>query len=189
MPGEKRFRNSFMGGFKKSDVNIYIEKLLKEFDEKLKNKDDEIAVLKNQNKDLRHKYDDLSKKSDEIGESRSKIANVLIQAQENAEKILENARLEALEEKKKLEEMIEKDKEKIVDIRSEIKTLKSGVVALLRKYEDQLTELAREEEEAQEREELMARSEAAAVSEQGWGSGTSIQSTADTDYEPGFTRY
>ena len=44
MAREKRFRTSFMGGFKKSDVNAYIERILKEFDEKLKSKDDEISV-------------------------------------------------------------------------------------------------------------------------------------------------
>ena len=35
MPGEKRFGTSLFG-FKKSDVNSYIEKILKEFDDKLK---------------------------------------------------------------------------------------------------------------------------------------------------------
>ena len=48
MPGEKRFRTSFMGGFKKSDVNSYIEKILTEFDGKLKDKDNEILSLKSQ---------------------------------------------------------------------------------------------------------------------------------------------
>ena len=191
MPGEKRFRSTFMGGFKKSDVNVYIEKILKEFDEKLKNKDDEIAVLKSQNKDLKNKYEDLSRRSDEIGESRNKIANVLIQAQENAEKILENARLEAIEEKKKLEETIEKDREKIVDIRTEIKNLKNEVVTLLKKYEEQLSELAKGEEAAQAVEQAM--DQAAAASEPGWEDDMSAQqeqAAASTDeYDPGFTRY
>lgn len=137
MPGEKRFRTSLFG-FKKVDVSTYIEKLLREFDDKLKEKDDEIATLKNQNKEYKQKYEDLYKKADQINEDREKIANVLIKAQEQAQSMLKDARLEALEEKKKLEETIEKEKEKLVDIRQELKTLKSEVVNTLKKYEVQL---------------------------------------------------
>lgn len=148
MPGEKRFRTSFMGGFKKADVNAYIEKILREFDDKLKEKDDEIAGLKVQSKDVRTKYEELLKKADQINEDRAKIAEVLIKAQEKADLMLENARIEALEEKKQLEETIEQDREKLVDIRQEVKALKGEIVNMLKKYETQLGEVAHDEEEA-----------------------------------------
>jgi phage shock protein A len=148
MPGEKRFRTSFMGGFKKADVNTYIEKILREFDDKLKEKDDEIAGIKLQSKDVRTKYEELQKKADQINEDRAKIADVLIKAQEKADLMMENARLEALEEKKQLEETIEQDREKLVDIRQEVKALKGEIVNMLKKYESQLGEVARDEEEA-----------------------------------------
>lgn len=148
MPGEKRFRTSFMGGFKKADVNAYIEKILREFDDKLKEKDDEIAGLKQQGKDTRAKYEEMLKKSDQINEDRAKIAEVLIKAQEKADLMLENARLEALEEKRQLEATIEQDKEKLVDIRQEVKSLKGEIVNMLKKYESQLGEVAHDEEEA-----------------------------------------
>ena len=141
MAGEKRFRTSLFG-FKKSDVNYYIEKILKEFDDKLKEKDDEVASLKNQMRDVRTKYDDLSKKADQINEDRAKIGDVLIKAQEKAEMILEDARLQAFEEKKKLERMVEEEKEKLVDIKQELKILKAEVVNTLKKYETQLNEFA-----------------------------------------------
>lgn len=147
MPGEKRFRTSFMGGFKKADVNAYIEKILGEFDNKLKEKDDEIASLKNQNKDLKTKYEELSKRADQINEERAKIADVLIKAQEKAEIMLEDARLEALDEKKKLEEVIEQEKERLVDIRQEMKVLKSEIVSTLKKYEGQLENIIQVETE------------------------------------------
>ena len=146
MPGEKRFRTSFMGGFKKSDVNAYIEKILGEFDNRFKAKDEEIASLKNQNKDIKSKYEELSKRADQISEDRAKIADVLIKAQEKAQLMLEDARLEALEEKKKLEEIIEQEKEKLVDIRQEIKTLKAEFVSALKKYENQLGTFIQEDE-------------------------------------------
>jgi chromosome segregation ATPase len=137
MAGEKRFRTS-MFGFKKSDVNSYIEKMLREFDDRLKEKDDEIAVLKSQNKEIKMKYDDIAQKADQINEDRAKIADVLIKAQEKAELMLEEARVQAIEEKKRLEQMIEEEREKLVDIKAELKTLKSEVVATLKKYEGQL---------------------------------------------------
>lgn len=139
MPGEKRFRTSFMGGFKKSDVNAYIEKILREFDDKLKEKDDEIAILKNQNKEYKFKYDELQRKADQINDDRAKIADVLIQAQEKAQLMIEDARAEALEEKRKLEGIIEIEREKLVDIRKEVKMLKGEVVSTLKKYESQLS--------------------------------------------------
>lgn len=147
MPGEKRFRTSFMGGFKKSDVNSYIEKILGEFDVKLKEKDDEITSLKNQSREIRLKYEELLKKADQINDDRAKIAEVLIKAQEKAELMLDDARAEALEEKKKLESVIEEERERLVDIRQEMKTLKNEVVSTLRKYESQLGTFVPSDEE------------------------------------------
>lgn len=147
MPGEKRFRNSLFG-FNKVDVNTYIEKILREFDDKLKEKDDELSALKNQNKELKQKYEDIYKKSDQINEDRAKIANVLIKAQEQAQTMLEDAKIEALDEKKKLEVTIEQEKEKLVDVRQELKSLKSEVVNTLKKYEIQLDGMLEEDQQA-----------------------------------------
>lgn len=140
MAGEKRFRNSLFG-FNRSDVNTYIEKMLKEFDDKLKEKEDEIASLKSNNKEIRIRYEDLARKSDEINEDRAKIADVLIKAQEKGQVMIEEARHQAIDEKKKLEELVENEKEKLVDIKKELKLLKSEVVSTLKKYEGQLSDI------------------------------------------------
>ncbi len=147
MPGEKRFGTSLFG-FKKVDVNTYIEKLLREFDDKLKEKDEEISALKNQNREFKQKYEELFRKADQINEDRERIASVLIKAQQQAQSMLLEAREEALEEKRKLEETIEIEKEKLVDIRQELKTLKSEVVNTLKKYEAQLGGIINEEQQA-----------------------------------------
>lgn len=141
MAGEKRFRTS-MFGFEKSDVNSYIEKILKEFDDKLKSKDDEISSLKNLNRDIKQKYEELTKKAEQINEDRVKIASVLLKAQEKAELMLEEARSEAVEEKKKLDTMLETEKEKLVDARQELRNLRNEALNLLRKFEEQLSEAA-----------------------------------------------
>jgi cell division septum initiation protein DivIVA len=106
MPGEKRFRTSFLGGFKKSDVNSYIEQLVEEHSAEVEANEKEIESLRNQCREYRLKYEELLKKSSQIEEDRAKIADVLIKAQEKAERMVEDARIEALEEKKKLEDTI-----------------------------------------------------------------------------------
>jgi len=144
MAENERFRSS-MSGFKKSDVNNYIERLLREFEDKLKEKDSEILNLKNQNKEIRAKYEDLASKADQINEDRSKIASVLLKAQEKAELMINEAKSRADEEKKTLEAAIEQEKEKFVDIKEELKKLKNGVIDTLKKYDVQLTEMIKEE--------------------------------------------
>lgn len=144
MAGEKRFRTSLFG-FNKSDVNLYIERILKEFDDKLRQREEEISLLKTQNKDLRSKYDELMQKADQINEDRAKIAEVLIKAQEKAERMIEEGVNQANVEKKKIEQQVEQEKEKLVDIRSEIKMLKAEVVSTLKKYDHQLGNMMREE--------------------------------------------
>jgi chromosome segregation ATPase len=149
MAGEKRFGTSLFG-FAKTDVNTYIERMLKEFDEKLKEKDDELNAWKNQFRDAKAKYEELTRKADQVNEDRAKIADVLIKAQDKAEQLLEDARTQALEEKKKLEHSIEQEKEKLVDIKEDLKTLKSIVVDTLEKYESQLNEMIDEGETEEE---------------------------------------
>lgn len=145
MAGEKRFRTSLLG-FNKSDVNLYIERILKEFDDKIRQKDEEITILKTQNKDLKSKYEELSQKANQVNDDRTRIAEVLIKAQEQAAAIVEEAINQSNLEKKRIEGLIEEEKEKLVDIKSEIKVLKAEFVSTLKKYENQLGDMVKEEE-------------------------------------------
>jgi uncharacterized phage infection (PIP) family protein YhgE len=144
MPGEKRFRTSPFG-FNKSDVNSYVEKILREFEERLKQKDDEIAILKNQGRDMKSKYEEIIKNADQIEIDRAKIADVLIKAQEQAETILEESRKQFMEERKKLEEINEQEKEKIVDMKEKVKYLRSEIIDVLKGFEDNLSNIVEDE--------------------------------------------
>lgn len=144
MAGEKRFRTSLFG-FKKADVNYYIEKILKEFENRLKAKDAEIDEAKDKGKEFRLKYEGIVDKAEQIETDRSKIASVLIKAEEKAEEILTLAREKAIEEKADIEKEIEQEKERLVDAKLELKKLKDEVVGTLRKYENQLGEIIEEE--------------------------------------------
>lgn len=140
MSGEKRFGTSLFG-FKKKDVNSYIQKMLHDFNFKIKEKDEEIAVLKNQNKELKEKYEECLKKTEQINEDKNKIADALIIAEEKANLIIEEAKKQAEEEKRSIEEMIEKEKEKLVELKNQIKLLRTEFVTALKKYEQQLNDM------------------------------------------------
>ena len=144
MAGEKRFRTTFVG-FKKSDVNLYIERILKEFEDKMRIKDEEISLLKVQNNDVKSKYAELSQKADEINYDRAKIAEVLLKAQEKADLIVSDAIVEANKEKKEISSLIEAEKEKLVDIKREVKALKLEFTNTLKKYENQLENMVNED--------------------------------------------
>ena len=144
MPGEKRFGTSLFG-FQKSDVNSYIEKMLREFEDKLKEKDDEILSLKAQGREVRSKYDEFTRRVDQISEDRTRIADVLIKAQEQAAAMVEEARNDAFEERKKIEQLIEEEKEQLVDYKQQLKALKSEVVETLKKFDAQLNEIIGDE--------------------------------------------
>lgn len=139
MAGEKKFGTS-MFGFKRADVNAYIERIIHEFDLRLKEKDDEIADLKTQVKELKSKYEETWQEAEKVMREKEKIAGVLLQAQEQAENMMVEAREKALQEKKHLDQVLESEKEKIVDIKRELKGLKNQIAELLSKYEHQLDE-------------------------------------------------
>jgi len=140
MSGEKKFGTSVFG-FNKSDVNAYIEKILYEFDLRLKEQDEEISNLKLQIREMKTRYESAAEDSETLNKEKEKIASALITAQETADAILREAKERAAEEKSKLEEALEKEREKIIDIKRDIKTMKVQIVDMLTKYQGLLNEI------------------------------------------------
>ena len=139
MSGEKKFRSG-MSGYNKDDVNEYIERILSEFDSRLKEKDDEISSLKLQLRDIRNKLDVAGTDAGSIAKDREKISLVLIQAQQKADSMLDEARSEAEKERLRLENLLESHRESLIDIKRDIRDMKSHVADLLAKYATQLDE-------------------------------------------------
>ena len=137
MAGEKHFGNTLFG-FNKHDVNSYIENLLKDFENKVKEHEVEIARLSNENKELRCKYEQILTKEEKTNQEKERIAEVLIKAQEKAQLMIEDAKTKAIEERNKIQEITEQEKEKLVDIKEEIRILKKSITGTLKKYEVQL---------------------------------------------------
>lgn len=143
MPGEKRFRNSTMG-FNREDVTAYIEKIMVEYDNKLKDKEVEIAALKSDLREYKQKYEVLFQKAEEVKEERDKIATVMLKAQEQACLIVEEAQIRALEEKEKYDLLIGEEKARLADIRRYLTHLKSEVIDTMKKVEGDLEEYIEE---------------------------------------------
>lgn len=137
MAGEKKFGSS-MFGFKRADVNAYIERIIREFDHRLREKDEEIANLKLRFSELQAKYDQLSQNAEYLFKEKEKIAGVLLQAQEKAETMMAEAQDKALKEKVRLDQTLETEREKIVDIKRDLKSLKSHINGILTNFESDL---------------------------------------------------
>jgi len=143
MAGVKLFSTALFG-FKKEHVNSYLEKMNKEYEDKIKMKEIEIADIKAQYRDMKSKNDEMNLNIEDIKEGREKIANALITAQEKAGTIIDEARKQAIDEKKMLENQVEAEKEKLVDIKQELKVLKVDVIGKLKKYEGELSSFINE---------------------------------------------
>ena len=106
-------------GFKKQTVLEYMEMMASMLDEK----DAEVKEYKNKIVELSGEYD--------------KIAKVLVKAEAEAEEIVDNAKQQANVEKAKIEEMIEKEKESVVDVKNELKSLREIARSLVSRLEDE----------------------------------------------------
>ncbi len=137
--GEKKFRTG-MSGYNKDDVNEYIERILSEFDSRLKEKDDEIASLKGQAKDLKNRLDQAGTDASSVARDREQISLVLIQAQQKADSMMLEAHSEADAEKARLEKLLEAHRENLIDIKRDIRDMKAHVTDLLAKYATNLDE-------------------------------------------------
>lgn len=133
MAGEKRFRNSLIG-FNKSDVAAYMEKIIKEYGDQIRLRDEEIVSLKAKKNELEERCGKLQKKVDAQTDDREKIANVLLKAQEKADEVIKNAQEQADVERKKLEAELESDREKIVEAKGELKVLRKQAMDTMKNF-------------------------------------------------------
>ena len=137
MENEKKF-NTEMFGYDKKEVEEYLREMKADYESSLQAEKAEINRLSNEITIIRKK---LERYDTEYIEKQEKVANALITAEDQARNILENARQEALNEKKRIESVIEVEKEKLLDIKREVIDLKERTVRVLEKYNETMTEL------------------------------------------------
>ncbi len=145
MEGERRFRTGLFG-YKKQDVYDFIEKLARDLEEQIKEKDDELSTLRQENKELKSKLDQSIAKIDQIENDRSYIANAIIKAEEKAKAIMDDAVAEAELKKQELQIKIQRENDKLKQVKQELHELKDNAINAVKKYESQLIELVGNEE-------------------------------------------
>jgi len=138
---KKLFGIAFLG-FDKKDVTSYIDKIVKEYEGKFREKDNEIYTLSNVNNMLKEENNKLLKKLNEIEIGKERIASVLIKANEKADLIMEEAKRRAETEKKEIEGQIEKEKLKLNNIKTIVHEFKGEIIKFSKGFEAKMDDFA-----------------------------------------------
>lgn len=137
MENEKKFSNE-MFGYDKKEVEEYIKALKAEYESKLQAEKSDSNRIANELTIVKKK---LERYETDYVERQEKVANALITAEDQARKIIEDARAEALQEKDRIEGLIEMEREKLLDVKKEVIDLKEKTIKLLDKYSNEMNNL------------------------------------------------
>lgn len=137
MENEKKF-DTEMFGFNKKEVEEYIRDLKADYEGMIQVEKAEVNRLSNEITIIRKK---LERYDTEYLEKQEKVANALITAEDQSRSIIESARQEAMDEKNRIETLIEVEKEKLLDIKKEVIDLKERTVRVLEKYNESMSDL------------------------------------------------
>ena len=137
METEKKF-SSELFGYDKIEVEEYIKAMKAEYESKIQAEKSDANRIANELTILKKK---LEKYEIDYIAKQEKVANALITAEDQAKKIIENSRIESMQEKDRIEHLIEMEKEKLLDIKKEVIDLKEKTITLLDKYSSEMNNL------------------------------------------------
>lgn len=137
MENEKKF-DTEMFGYDKKEVEEYIKDMKADYEGRIQLEKAEVNRLSNEITIIRKK---LERYDSEYLEKQEKVANALITAEDQSKAIIENARQQAISEKKRIEDLIEAEKEKLLDIKKEVVELKERTIMVLEKYNETMSDL------------------------------------------------
>ena len=137
MENEKKFSNE-MFGYDKREVEEYIKAMKAEYESKIQAEKSDANRIANELTILKRK---LEKYETDYIAKQEKVADALITAEDQAKKIIENSRIESMQEKDRIEHLIEMEKEKLLDIKKEVIDLKEKTITLLDKYSNEMNNL------------------------------------------------
>ena len=137
MENEKKF-DTEMFGYDKKEVEEYIKDMKADYEGRLQVEKAEVNRLSNEITIIRKK---LERYDNEYLQKQEKVANALITAEDQSKAIVESARQEAINEKNRIEALIEAEKEKLLDIKKEVIELKERTVQVLEKYNNTMSDL------------------------------------------------
>ena len=102
MENEKKFSNE-MFGYDKREVEEYIKAMKAEYESKIQAEKSDANRIANELTILKRK---LEKYETDYIAKQEKVANALITAEDQAKKIIENSRIESMQEKDRIEHLI-----------------------------------------------------------------------------------
>ena len=137
MENDKKF-TSEMFGYDKKEVEEYIKALKAEYESRIQAERSDANRISNELTIVKKK---LERYEIDYIEKQEKVANALITAEDQAKKIVETSRTEAMQEKERIESLIEMEKEKLLDIKKDLIDLKEKTVSLLEKYSQGMNDL------------------------------------------------
>ncbi|MEG2311012.1 MAG: DivIVA domain-containing protein, partial [Clostridia bacterium] len=137
MENDKKFSNE-MFGYDKKEVEEYIKAIKAEYESKIQAERSDANRLANELTIVKKK---LERYEVDYIQKQEKVANALITAEDQAKKIVENSRSEAMQEKDRIEHLIEMEKEKLLDIKKEVIDLKEKTIRILDKYSNDMNSL------------------------------------------------
>lgn len=137
MENEKKF-DSEMFGYNKKDVDEYIKDMKADYEGRIQVEKAEVNRLSNEITIIRKK---LERYDNEYLEKQEKVANALITAEDQSKAIIKNARQEAINERNRIEALIEAEKEKLINIKKDVIDLKERTVRVLEKYNETMSDL------------------------------------------------
>lgn len=130
-----------MGGYKRADVQSYIDALVQKYEKELECAREEAATAGRETEAALRENAKLFEELSALRAERDSVSRAVIAAQKEADEILTRAREEGeqLLEKKRAE--IKSEEERLSDLREEIRSLRLSAAASLRKYEASLGEI------------------------------------------------
>ncbi|HPZ51324.1 MAG TPA: hypothetical protein PLI11_00220 [Clostridia bacterium] len=128
--GNKVFDTEF-SGFNKKQVNEYIEKLVSQYQQSLSEKAKECDELRAKNEQLASKLNELSTAYIQAQEEKTKIADVLINAENTAKNIIAKAQEESAKERERLSIQADEKRMLIVDLNKIIRDMKLEVEEMI----------------------------------------------------------
>ena len=134
-----------MGGYKRADVQSYIDELVQKYEKELECAREEAAAAKRETEAALRENAKLCEELSALRAERDSVSRAVIAAQKEADEILTRAKEEGeqLLEKKRAE--IASEEERLRDLQEEIRSLRLSAAASLRKYEASLQEILPEE--------------------------------------------
>lgn len=140
METEKKFRKTLFG-YRKKDVNAYIMDTAREFDKKKKQLEAEAADQAEKYKDLKKKYNALDSKVAALEKERTYIADALLDAKQEAEKIVADAKVEAARMRSDMEVELEKLRAEVRSEQVHLKQIRAEAKETLEAYIGKLADI------------------------------------------------